>query len=79
MLALPASYGRDLGQYDNHPFAQIGYNLSMRFEWNPKKAAANLKKHRVCFTEREEDVVRIFSARLAAKRERDDYEENAGR
>jgi len=93
----------------------------MRFEWDPKKAAANLKKHRVsfdeattvfndplafifddeehsadehreiilghsilnrlvlvCFTERVENVVRIFSARLATKKEREDYEENAG-
>ena len=31
----------------------------------------------VCFTERVEDVVRIFSARLATKRERKDHEENA--
>ncbi len=94
----------------------------MRFEWDSKKAAANLKKHRVSFdeatsvfndplafifddaahatdeqreiiighsilnrlvlvyfTERAEDVVRIFSARLATKKERDDYEENASR
>ena len=93
----------------------------MRFEWDPKKAATNLKKHRVsfdeattvfndplafifddeehsadehreiilghsilnrlvlvCFTERVENVVRIFSARLATKKEREDYEENAG-
>ena len=32
----------------------------------------------VYFTEREEDVVRIISARLASRRERQDYEENAG-
>lgn len=31
----------------------------------------------VSFTERAEDVIRIFSARLATKRERKDYEENA--
>jgi uncharacterized DUF497 family protein len=31
----------------------------------------------VCFTEREEDVVRIFSARSASRKERQDYEENA--
>lgn len=92
----------------------------MRFEWDPRKAAANLKKHRVsfdeaatvfkdplgrifydeehsaperreimighsildrlvlvCFTERAEETVRIFSARLATKKEREDYEENA--
>ena len=95
----------------------------MRFEWDPQKAIANLKKHRsvsfdeattvftdplalifddedhaadehreiiighsilnrlvlVCFTERAEDIARIFSARLATKKEREDYEENAGR
>ncbi|MEK6571452.1 MAG: BrnT family toxin [Bacteroidota bacterium] len=92
----------------------------MRFEWDPRKAAASLKKHRVsfdeaatvfkdplarifydeehsaherreiiighsildrlvlvCFTERAEETVRIFSARLATKKEREDYEENA--
>jgi uncharacterized DUF497 family protein len=32
----------------------------------------------VCFTEKPENVVRIFSARLATKREREDYEENRG-
>ena len=32
----------------------------------------------VGFTERIEDLIRIFSARLATKRERKDYEENAG-
>lgn len=32
----------------------------------------------VCFTERAEDLIRIFSARLAIKRERQDYEENTG-
>jgi uncharacterized DUF497 family protein len=91
----------------------------MRFEWDPRKAAANLKKHRVSFdeattvfknplarifydeehsayerreiiighsilgrlvlvsfTERAEEIVRIFSARLATKKEREDYEEN---
>jgi uncharacterized DUF497 family protein len=30
----------------------------------------------VCFTERRKRVVRIFSARLATKREQNDYEEN---
>ena len=29
-----------------------------------------------CFIERAEDVIRIFSARLATKKERKDYEEN---
>jgi len=31
----------------------------------------------VCFTERAEAMIRIFSARLATKKERKDYEENA--
>lgn len=31
----------------------------------------------VCFTERTEDLIRIFSARSATQRERIDYEENA--
>jgi uncharacterized DUF497 family protein len=30
----------------------------------------------VCFTERAEDIIRIFSARLATKKERRDYEQN---
>lgn len=95
--------------------------MSLRFEWDKDKAAANLKKHGVsfdeastvfdspqalifddedhsinehreiiigpsilqrllvvCFTERTEDLIRIFSARSATQRERKDYEENAG-
>jgi len=32
----------------------------------------------VCFTESEGGVIRIFSAREATKKERQDYEENAG-
>jgi uncharacterized DUF497 family protein len=90
----------------------------MRFEWDPVKAASNLKKHRVSFdeattvfrdplarivddpdhshdegreiaighsmlnrllfvffTEREVGTVRIFSARVATRSERKDYEE----
>ena len=93
--------------------------MSLRFEWGPEKAAANLAKHGVsfeealtvfsdplarifddeehsseepreiiighsakqrlllvCFTDRE-TVIRLFSARQATKRERQDYEENA--
>jgi uncharacterized DUF497 family protein len=92
--------------------------MSLRFEWDPKKAAANLAKHGVsfeealtvfsdplarifddedhsseeqreiiighsvkdrlllvCFTARE-TAIRLFSARPATKRERQDYEEN---
>jgi uncharacterized DUF497 family protein len=91
----------------------------VRFEWDSKKAATNLKRHKVsfdeavsvfadplasifddeahsnaepreiiighsilnrivlvCFTEMEPDVVRLITARLATKRERDDHEEN---
>jgi uncharacterized DUF497 family protein len=90
----------------------------MRFEWDPRKAASNIRKHQISFdealtvfndtlarihddedhsvaehreiiighsvlgrlmlvffTERAEDVVRIFSARLATRKEREDYEE----
>jgi len=32
----------------------------------------------VCFTERAADVIRVFSARPATRKERQDYEENAG-
>ena len=32
----------------------------------------------VCFTERDANVIRIFSAREATRNERQDYEENAG-
>jgi uncharacterized DUF497 family protein len=32
----------------------------------------------VCFTERLQHVIRIFSARPATRREKNDYEENAG-
>ena len=92
--------------------------MSLQFEWNPTKAALNLKRHQVsfdeastvfddplacifddedhsqdehremiighsilkrlllvCFTERAEDRIRIFSARLVTKHERKDYEE----
>ena len=92
--------------------------MNLRFEWDRKKAASNLSKHRVsfedaltvfrdplarvfddedhsvedqreiiighsvqhrllvvCFTAQAESL-RIFSARLATRRERRDYEEN---
>ena len=92
--------------------------MSLKFEWDPKKAASNLSRHGVsfaegitvfrdvlarifddedhstdeqreiiighsakqrllivCFTSQGESV-RIFSARKATKREREDYEEN---
>jgi uncharacterized DUF497 family protein len=93
--------------------------MSLRFEWDPEKAAANLAKHGVsfeealtvfsdpvarifddedhsseeereiiighsakhrlllvCFTARD-TAIRLFSARRATKKERQDYEENA--
>jgi len=93
--------------------------MSVKFEWNGKKATLNLRKHGVgfeeastvfndplalifddevhsdrehreiiightasdrlvlvCFTEREENVVRIISARSATRKEQNDYEEN---
>ena len=93
--------------------------MSVRFEWDSKKALANLRKHNVsfveactvfddplaaifddeghslgesreiiighsanerlllvCFTERTNDVIRVFSARPATRKERKDYEEN---
>jgi uncharacterized DUF497 family protein len=88
--------------------------MDVHLEWDRRKAAVNLRKHRVsfdeastvfddqdhsadeqreiiighsinnrlllvCFTERTPDAVRIFSARLATKRERKDYEENRDR
>jgi uncharacterized DUF497 family protein len=90
----------------------------VKFEWDPRKAASNRKKHQVSFEEAltafadplarifddedhsldepreiiighsvkerlvvvcfaaQGDTVRIFSARKATKREREDYEEN---
>jgi len=32
----------------------------------------------VCFTERAKELIRIFSARLTTRKERKDYEQNAG-
>ena len=93
--------------------------MTLRFEWDKKKAESNLKKHKVgfdeattafddplahifededhseeedreiligqstlkrllvvCFVERAENLIRIFSARLADKKERKKYEES---
>jgi len=93
--------------------------MTVRIEWNPRKAAGNLRKHDlsfdeastvfddplavifpdeehsmdevreiiighsvknqliiVSFTEREPDIVRMISARLATRKEINDYEEN---
>jgi uncharacterized protein len=95
--------------------------MSVRIEWDSKKATGNLRKHGisfdeastifddhlavifpdedhsideireliighsvknqlliVSFTEREPDIVRIISARLATRKEIKDYEENTG-
>ena len=92
----------------------------MKFQWDPNKAAVNLRKHGisfeeavtvfkdplalifddeehseeehreiiigismlsrlllVCFVERNEDVVRVITARRATYQEKKDYEENA--
>jgi uncharacterized DUF497 family protein len=92
----------------------------MKFQWDPNKATANLRKHGVsfeeavtvfkdplalifddeehseeehreiiigismlsrlllvCFVERDEDVVRVITARRATYQEKKDYEENA--
>jgi len=93
--------------------------MSVHFEWDKRKAEANLRKHGVsvdeastvfddllaaifddedhsidevreiiighsindrllivCFTEHVEDAIRIISARLANRKERNDYEKN---
>jgi hypothetical protein len=54
----------------------------MKFQWDPSKAASNISKHGVSFdeamtvfVERQEDIVRIISARPATKQEIKDYEE----
>jgi uncharacterized protein len=95
--------------------------MGVQFEWDRRKAASNLRKHGVsfseastvfrdalaiifddeahsgqeyreiiighstrdrlllvCFTEKAENVVRIISARLATRKEREDHEENRG-
>jgi uncharacterized DUF497 family protein len=42
----------------------------MRFEWDPEKNRTNQAKHGVSFvvyTERQEDIIRIMSARKATK------------
>jgi len=31
--------------------SELGYNETMKIEWDPKKARANLRKHRVSFEE----------------------------
>jgi len=43
--------------------------MSLRFEWDPNKAEANLAKHEISF----EEAMTVF-----ARRARKDYEENVG-
>ena len=45
----------------------------MKFEWDLKKEALNIKKHKIAFSEAAS--VRIMSARKATKSERNKYEE----
>ena len=47
----------------------------MRFEWDPKKAAANLRKHRVTFQE----AATVFGDPLAITFEDPDHSENEER
>jgi uncharacterized DUF497 family protein len=42
------------------PFGQNGYSLPVDFEWDPQKAAANLRKHGVSFAE----ATTVFGDRL---------------
>jgi uncharacterized DUF497 family protein len=42
--------------------------MSIRFQWDPQKAARNATKHGVT------DVIRIISARKADREEREGYE-----
>ncbi len=55
----------------------------MRFEWDPKKAAANLKKHKASLDEAttvfNDPLAFIFDDEDHSAREREDYEENASR
>ena len=44
-------------------------NDSLEFEWDPKKAANNLRKHRVSF----EEAASVFEDRLAATYEDPDH------
>lgn len=48
----------------------------MRFTWDLKKAATNLKDHRISFAEADSDLLRLISARKTTKQERKRYEEN---
>lgn len=48
----------------------------LEFTWNPAKAAANKRKHRVSFGE---DTIRIISARKAIPSERLIYDKRRNR
>ena len=61
------------------PLARIFYDQKHSFSEEREIIIGHSINHRlvlVCFTERGKDVVRIFSARLATKKERKNYEEN---
>jgi uncharacterized DUF497 family protein len=60
--------------------------MDVAFEWDPRKAAANRRKHRVAFEEaartllvvshaERDATIRPISARPATRRERGQYEE----
>jgi uncharacterized protein len=62
------------------PVARIFYDLEHSLTEDREIIIGHSVNHRlllVCFIERSRDVVRIFSARRATKKERKDYEENS--
>jgi uncharacterized DUF497 family protein len=64
------------------PLARIFYDEDHSEDEAREIIVGQSKRNRllmVCFIERVVDVVRIISARLATKQEREDYEENAKR
>ncbi len=104
---------------DSLVLREPGYNMVMKFQWDSRKSASNLRMHGVsfseaitvfkdplalifddiihseqehreiiigysvlrhvilvCFTERPENAIRIFSARKATRLEQNEYEEN---
>jgi uncharacterized DUF497 family protein len=48
--------------------------MSIKFEWDPRKARRNLRKPGVVYTE-EGETIRIINARIADRLERRKYEE----
>ena len=63
--------------------------VELRFDWDPRKAAENLRKHRVSFEEAQTafldeealviEVIRIISARRADRHEQEQYRERLKR